>query len=273
MQGEKRIVTASLPNSGKHPSRIEKRPARTLDSIWWTCLGCALILPLSACLNVQMRPVSIHAQAEPMGIAPLEKIPLKLAVVVAEPHGHRIIITHRPWSPGSSPKVSSQNVAFAKGGGERTADQTNVFGGEQGIPIGRELTKVAGESFSQAFGTVSSFREAPAAGQYDLTAIIQVKKVDVFEYVNVNPLFTPDKGSVEVMLNWDLSVVDRKGVEQFSRKGITPPEKFPVQSSSNADWFFDGLGNACSKLLSRLAKELALSVYSSPEVRTHVQGG
>jgi len=266
-------VPTRSPKSGRYSPKIGKERARNLGSIWLTCMMGALILPLSSCMHADVRPVPLHSQAEMLGITPEQKIPLKVAVVVAEPHAHRIIITYRPWSPGSSPKVTSQKVAFAKGGNETTADQTNIFGGEQGIPIGRELAKVAGESFSQAFGTVSSFREQPTAGQYDLTAIIQVKEVDVFEYVNVNPLFTPDKGSVEVMLSWGISVIDPKGVERFSRKGITTPEKFPVQSSTHADWFFDGLGSACSKLLSRLAKELALSLYSSPEVRTNVQGG
>jgi hypothetical protein len=208
----------------------------------------ATLLFLLAAGCYTARPIPISTQAENLHIDPASKLPLRVAIVVPDPHGHRIIM-------GARLHDGSSNVG----------DATNAFHGDAGMPVGREVAKVAGETFSQLFDQAIVMRQQPPPGEYD--AIIQV---DVTE-VNVLTFYTHGglAGRTEVALAWKLRVMDSQGVEILSRKDLTPVESYELPASFSFDPYINAMGAAISKVITRMVKEWGLMLSSSEELRAY----
>ena len=185
----------------------------------------SLLLPLGACITA--KPISIDARAIELGLAPQERLPLRVAVVVPDPMGWRLM-----FSPPNS----------------RPRDQTNEFKGEAGYPLTRELSRVTLETFSQVFEQVTALRQLPDPGQYDAVISASVG--------NVNLANT--RGEMELNMEWKLNALNGSSVEVFNRTGKTPTKSFVIKASFSADGMVASLGKVSSETLSELARDWAL---------------
>jgi len=211
-----------------------------------------LVALLAGCYTA--RPIPIGAQAENLHIDPASRLPLNVAVVVPDPHGHRIIMG-----------MSMVNLLGHDMMTPKTADQTNVFHGEAGMPVGRELAKVAGETFSQVFDHAIVMRQQPPPGEYDAIIQVNVTEVKVLSFYKRGGL----EGTTEVALDWRLSVMDGQGVEMLSRKDLTPVESYSIPVSLSFDPAMDAMGAAISKVITRMVKEWGMMLSSSEELRAY----
>lgn len=206
------------------------------------------------CFSV--RPIPISAQAENLHIASSTRLPLNVAIVVPDPHGHRIMMG-----------VRMVNLLGRDMMDPKTVDQTNVFHGDAGMPVGRELAKVVGEIFSQVFDHVSVMRQPPPPGEYDAVIQANVTEVNVLSFYTHSGM----AGSTEVALAWKLEVMDSQGVQMLSRKDLTPVESYTIPVSFSVDPAMEAMGAAISKVLATMAKEWGLMLSSSEELRAYAQ--
>ncbi len=206
------------------------------------------IITLGGCYTV--RPIPISAQAENLNLDPSAKLPLKVAVVVPDPHGHRIIMGTRMHD-----------------GNSKVGDATNAFHGDAGMPVGREVAKVAGETLAQVFDHVITMRQQPPPGEYDAIIQVNVTEVNVLTFYTHGGL----AGSTEVTLAWKMRVMDSQGVEMLIRKDLTPIESYKLPASFSFDPYIDAMGAAISKVIPAMVKEWGLMLSSSEELRAYAQ--
>lgn len=197
-----------------------------------------------------VRPVPISAQAENLHLDHASRLPFQVAIVVPDPHGHRIIM-------GARLHDGTSNVR----------DATNTFHGDAGMPVGRELAKVAAETFSQVFDHASVLRQQPLPGEYDASIQANVTEVNVLTFYTHGGL----AARTEVALAWKLSVMDRQGVEILSRKDLTPIESYENPASFSFDPYLDAMGAAISKVITAMVKEWGLMLVRSEELRAYAQ--
>lgn len=187
-------------------------------------LFCILI-PLAGCITA--KPITIDARPIELGLAPQERLPLRVAVVVPDPMGWRLMFT----PPGRGPR-----------------DQTNEFKGEAGYPLTRELSRVTHETFSQVFEQVTPLRQLPDPGQYDAVVTASIG--------NVNLANT--RGEMELNMEWKLNALNAANVEILGRTGKTPTKSFTIKASFSADGLVASLGKVSSETLSELSRDWAL---------------
>lgn len=206
-----------------------------------------VLLPLGGCITA--KPITIDARPIELGLAPQERLPLRVAVVVPDPMGWRLMYS----PPGRGPR-----------------DQTNEFKGEAGYPVTRELSRVTQETFSQVFQQVTALRQLPDPGQYDAVITASIGNV------NLTPLNSSMGGGGGMNLNmeWKLAAMNGDNVEVFARNGKTPDKFVEVKASFSTDGFVANLGKASSDALSEQARDWALvlrrELYSlaHPPVKT-----
>lgn len=184
-----------------------------------------LLLPLAGCITA--KPITIDARPIELGLAPQERLPLKVAIVVPDPMGWRLMYS----PPGSSPR-----------------DQTNEFKGEAGYPLTRELSRVTQETFSQVFEQVTPLRQLPDPGLYDAVITASVGNVNLANR----------RGEMELNMEWKLNALNAGNVEVFGRTGKTPGKSFVIKASFSADGMVESLGKVSSETLSELARDWAL---------------
>lgn len=190
-----------------------------------------LLIPFAGCITA--KPIPLDARPIELGLAPQERLPLKVAVVVPDPMGWRLM-----FSPA----------------GRGPRDQTNEFKGEAGYPLTRELSRVTQETFSQVFEQVTALRQLPDPGQYDAVITASIGNV------NLAPLNNSigGGGGMNLDMEWKLAAMNGGNVETFSRSGKTPNKVVEVKASFSTDGFVANLGKASSDSLSELAREWAL---------------
>lgn len=184
-----------------------------------------ILIPLAGCITA--KPISIDARPIELGLAPQERLPLRIAVVVPDPMGWRLMFT----PPGRGPR-----------------DQTNEFKGEAGYPLTRELSRVTHETFSQVFEQVTPLRQLPDPGQYDAVVTASIG--------NVNLANT--QGEMELNMEWKLNALNAANVEILGRTGKTPTKSFTIKASFSADGLVASLGKVSSETLSELSRDWAL---------------
>ncbi len=195
-------------------------------SVFLSCL-----IPLAGCITAQ--PIPLDARPIELGLAPQERLPLKVAVVVPDPMGWRLMFS----PPGRGPR-----------------DQTNEFKGEAGYPLTRELSRVTQETFSQVFEQVTAMRQLPDPGQYDAVVTASIGNV------NLTPLngSMGGGGGMNLNMEWKLAAMNGSNIEVFARNGKTPDKFVEVKASFSTDGFVANLGKASSNALSEQARDWAL---------------
>jgi hypothetical protein len=191
----------------------------------------SLLAPLGGCITA--KPITLDARPIELGLAPQERLPLKVAVVVPDPMGWRLMFT----PAGRGPR-----------------DQTNEFKGEAGYPLTRELSRVTHETFTQVFEQVTPLRQLPDPGQYDAVITASIGNV------NLAPLNASmgGGGGMNLDMEWKLAAMNGGNVEVFSRNGKTPNKVVEVKASFSTDGFVANLGKTSSDALSELARDWAL---------------
>ncbi len=190
----------------------------------------SLVVPLAGCISV--RPIPIDARAIEMGLAPQERLPLRVAVVVPDPMGWRMMFTPH----GRSPR------------------EDKAFKGDVNYPLTRELSRVTHETFSQVFEQVTPLRQLPDPGQYD--AVVTASIVNV----NQAPANASMAPPMELNMEWKLTAFNGDNVEIFGRTGKTQTKSFVIQASFSTDGYIASLGKLSSEMLSELARDWALQL-------------
>ncbi|MBI5882417.1 MAG: hypothetical protein HZB91_04860 [Elusimicrobia bacterium] len=215
----------------------------------------------SACVPLQLRPYPINAQAEDLGIRPQDKQPLSVAVVVPDPMGNRMLVTTRICGVGAI--FCNDFVKDVTS----TQDLDNLF------PVARELSKVAQDTFSQAFRHVTVLRQLPQPGEYDVVAAISIIETRLNRSTKMT-LKAADAGEIVFVFQWQLRVLDKENVELFSRKDITPPSetnRFQTAASlgfssgplNGTPAYLEAVGATAADRLAWIARECAGMVAGS----------
>ena len=212
------------------------------------------LLSLGGC--VTLRPFPINARAENLKIDPAARLLLNAAIVIPDPMGNRVIETQRQFNPYG---MEMRNT---------TQDRTSMFG-ERGAPVGRELSRVAGDVFSQLFVQSFTLRQPPQPGEYD--AVVEVRITQINMVTVIRSSIGSSKLESEVSLDYEITVFDTKGVEIFNKKARTRTEKSNVQGFNVTEQYMDGIGVLLSNSVTDVAKEAGLAVYTSEEVNRYAK--
>jgi hypothetical protein len=206
-----------------------------------------LVISLNACFSYQVKPFPINAKTENLNINPSSKLPLKVAVVIPDPLGTRLMYT-----PPNSKKPPM--------------DQTDQMHGDQVamVPLARELAKVSIETFSQVFDQAILFRQLPPPGEYDAVIQIRISSINTIGYMK-----GPFNAWQDVSLDWKLSVLDNQGIELIDKKDMTPAKKLVVKGSFSMDPWINSMSALLSEQLTELGKQWGLMLYSSPELEKY----
>lgn len=184
-----------------------------------------LVLALAA--GCATPPMELHPQTPDLGLAAADKRPERIAVVVTDP---------MPYS------------LFYQGAGTYTRDMTaDIRAG--GFPLERELSKVAADTFSQAFASVVVLRELPQPGQYDAVVSLSIGQVLMKEHV----VLTGE--TCDLTAEWAMSVLDRKNKEILAKKGVSPSRNFSWSAFNPGPGFARGIDATLSPILSELARQ------------------
>ncbi|MEI8172267.1 MAG: hypothetical protein WCH07_02150 [Deltaproteobacteria bacterium] len=210
------------------------------------------LLSLSGCIT--LRPFPINARAENLKIDPAAKLLLNVAIVIPDPMGNRVIETSRRYN------------IYGMEMNNTTQDRTSMFG-ERGAPVGRELSRVAGDVFSQVFVQSLTLRQPPQPGEYD--AVVEVRISQTHMMTVTRSSIGSSKLESEVSLDYEITVLDNQGVEIFNKKARTRTEKSNVQGFNVTEQYMDGIGALLSNLVTDVAKEAGLAVYASEEVNRY----
>lgn len=197
-------------------------------------------------------PVDIKAETPNLNIEASKKLPLRLAVVVAEPMGYTIMYYGAGYTEGM------ENEKGLKGGYFR--DSTAGFH-DAGFYLEREMSKVASETFSQAFNQVVVVRELPQPGQYDAVVELSIPKISLHERVNITG------ESCDVTTQWSMSLLDGQNKEILSKKGVSPAQNFTWSIFTPQRDFLNAMGPIMSKTVTDLTKEWAETLYGSEALR------
>ncbi|MEE9912317.1 MAG: hypothetical protein K4571_11410 [Deltaproteobacteria bacterium] len=214
----------------------------------------AVLLSLTGCIT--LRPFPVSARVENLNIDPAAKLVLNAAIVIPDPMGNRIMETQRQFNVYGMEMRNS------------TDDRTGMFG-EKGAPVGRELSRVAGDVFAQVFTRSLTLRQPPPPGDYDI--VVEVRIIQVNMTTIRRSSFGSAKLESEINLDYELTVMDNKGIEIFNKKARTPTEKSQVQGFNVTDQYMDSIGAALSNSVTELAKDAGLAVHKSAEVNRYAK--
>ena len=194
---------------------------------------------------ITMRTVPINASTPNLAVAPESRVPLRVAFVVPDPMGMRVM-----WTP---PGMAA--------GGAVTKDQTEEFKGEDGLPVGRELSRTGGDVCSQVFEQCVALRQLPPPGAYDAVVIGRAATMNMTGHVAG---FT---ASMDYNLDWKLEVLDKDNAPIMSQTGRTPTVTNQPAALDPAAKF----GEAASELISGLVKEWGSTLSSSDILRNYAR--
>lgn len=212
------------------------------------------LLSLGGC--VTLRPFPINARAENLKIDPAAKLLLNVAIVIPDPMGHRVIVTQRHFNPYG---MEMRNT---------TEDRTSTYGGAV-ASVGRELSRVAGDVFSQVFVQSLTLRQPPQSGEYD--AFVEVRIPQINMVMVMRSSIGSSKLESEVSLDYEITVLDNKGVEIFNKKARTRTKEHNVQGFNVSEQYMEGIGALLSDSVTDVAKEAGLAVYASEEVKRYAK--
>ena len=131
--------------------------------VLFSCLF--LVVSLSACFTYQVKPFPINTKTESLNIEPSSKLPLKVAVVVPDPLGTRVMYT----PPGDRTPM----------------DQTDQMHGDQVaiVPLARELAKISIEMCSQVFDQAVLLRQMPSPKEFDAVIQLKISSINTIAYM------------------------------------------------------------------------------------------
>ena len=212
-----------------------------------------LIISLNACFTYQVKPFPINAKTENLNIEPSSKLPLKVAVVVPDPLGTRVMYT--------PPKGHGRPD-------QKPMDQTDQMHGDQVaiVPLARELAKVSIETFSQVFDQAVLLRQMPSPGEFDSTIQLKISNINSIAYME-----SPFNAWQEVSLDWKLIILDNQGIEILNKKGLTAAKRLDIKGSFSMDPFINKMSEIMSDQLTELGKEWGSMLYSSEELRNYAK--
>lgn len=197
----------------------------------------AAVLALSAALAAcATPPVELHSRIPDLGIAPAAKKPLKVAIVVVDPMAYSL---------------------FYQGQGTYTRDMTAEMRA-QGFPLEAELSRVASDTFSQAFASVVVVRDLPAPGQYDAVVRLDIGQILFKEHV----LVTGE--TCDMTAAWTMSVLDRKNKEVLARKGVSSSHNFSWSVVNPGRGWVMGINEHLPRILTELAQGWGAEVHALP---------
>jgi hypothetical protein len=212
----------------------------------------AVLLSLAGC--VTLRPFPVTARVENLQIAPSAKLPLSAAIVIPDPMGFRILVTSRRYNVYG---MEMQNV---------TQDRTSMYG-EKGAPVGTELSRVAGDVFSQVLARTLTLRQPPQTGEYEAVIDVRIRQVNMMNVIRSS--IGSSKMESEITLDYEVTVLDNKGVEIFHAKARTPVEKSQAKGFNVTEAYMNGIGAALSNAVTNAARDAGLMVYTSEEVKRY----
>ena len=195
-------------------------------------------------------PVDIKAETPNLGIEASKKLPLKLAVVVPDPMGYTMMYYGVKYNPETKKGYSR--------------DMTGAFQ-SGGYFLERELSKVASETFSQAFAQVVVQRDLPQPGQYDAAVQLNISKITFNEKVKVSG------ESSDVTTEWTLALYDGKNIEILNKKGAAPVHNFSWSVMSPARDHIVAMGPITSQTITYLVKEWAELLYGFEPLRAQAK--
>ncbi len=216
--------------------------SRTAPGAALFCLALSA-LSLSAC--IQVMPIPMNAQ---VGSLALQRIPLRVAVVVPDPPTHRVMYTPPAMTGRSQP-----------------VDQTEQMN-ESLWPLGGELARATREAFSQVFEQATSLRSLPMPGEYD--AVIQ-SRINVVRIVGFMSGGLSTRAWQDLSFEWGITVLDDEGVPILVRQGTTPIQKIDVKPAFSMKFYANDLGSGSSELLASMVREWGTLLAYSPELRDH----
>ncbi|MBI3565681.1 MAG: hypothetical protein HY079_10835 [Elusimicrobia bacterium] len=181
-------------------------------------------------------PVELHSRIPDLGIAAAAKKPLKVAVVVADPMAYSL---------------------FYQGQGTYTRDMTAEMRA-QGFPLEAELSRIAADTFSQAFASVVVLRDLPAPGQYDAVVRLDIVQILFKEHVVVTG------ETCDMTAAWTMSVLDRKNKEVLARKGVSSSHNFAWSAFNPGRGWVMGINEHLPQILTELAQGWGADVHALP---------
>lgn len=188
---------------------------------------------LAACATP---PVELHSQIPDLGVAATAKKPLKVAVVVPDPMSYSL---------------------FYQGQGTYTRDMTAEMRA-QGFPLEAELSRVAADTFGQAFATVVVLRDLPAPGQYDAAVRVDIGQILFKEHVVVTG------ETCDMTAAWKMSVLDRKNKEVLAKAGVSSSHNFAWSAFNPGRGWVMGINEHLPQILTELAQGWGKDVYALP---------
>lgn len=201
-----------------------------------------LAAALCGCFSVQMKPLEINAQASALDIPQGKRLPIKVAVVIPDPMGIRMV------------RVAPPDLFNPKG---KVSDETSIYHGDKGIPMGRELAKLCAQSFPQAFDQAVLLRDLPAPGEYDI--VVQASVSQITQSVVVKVLVAEETPSYD----WKLTLLDKNNVEFFSTKGKAVAKSFNYSMNPNES--MRRMGRAAAEGASVIVKEWVELAYAQAQ--------
>ncbi len=220
---------------------------RRFRAIWSpACLLASMSIVLtSGC--IQIRPIPMDARIGTM--LELERLPLRVAVVVPDPPTHRVMYTPPAMTGRRDP-----------------IDQTEQMS-ESVWPLGGELARASRKVFSQLFADVASLRQLPPPGEYD--AVIQ-PRIDVVRIIGfMDSSMLSVRAWQNLSFDWGITVLDHAGVQMLGQTGTTSEKRIDVEASFSTKGYVNTLGAGSSELLASMVKEWGTMIALSPEIRAY----
>jgi hypothetical protein len=203
---------------------IEKRGGSVMKKFVYISLLAVLMMVVGC---APLPPFEIKPQTPNLNIAPSNVKPLNVAIIVQDPMPYTV---------------------FYKGQGSYSRDSTAEMR-SLGFMLERDLSKIASDTFSQVFRQVVVLRDLPGAGQYDALINLNIGQILMKEKVIVTGETT------DISAEWDMSVLDGKNREIFSRKGISPVHNFKWRVTAVRHDTILGINSSMSLILTELAQE------------------
>jgi len=186
-------------------------------------VGCAASMP-----PVEIKPVTPNLNIAPSGVRPL-----KMGVVIPDPMSYTL---------------------FYRGEGSYRRDMTADIR-SSGLLLERDLSRIAQDTFSQAFKQIVILRDLPQPGQYDAVVNINIGQILAKEHVIVTG------ETCDVTADWTMSVLDNHNKEFFNTRGVSPSHNFKWNAFNPGPGWSSGLGTTLSLILSELASEWGATLY------------
>ena len=194
-----------------------------------TFLAAALSV-VSGCATLP--PYELKPETPNLNIA--EKRPLKIAVVVQDPMSYTL---------------------FYKGQGGYSRDSTAECRAG-GFALERDLSKIAADTFSQAFEQVVVLRDLPQPGQFDALVSLSIGQILLKERV----IITGE--TCDITAEWNMNVLDSQNRELVSKSGISPAHNFKFSILTPSHDIILGMNDKLSVILAEMAKEWGTALYA-----------